>query len=85
MLTPRKHLDLDVSLLRVSAIILKNLQRSRTLQLESLRSKVRRFAGNDAEIVFLPALSFLYVLGKVQYHGKNDTLEYIAPGVIRAN
>ncbi len=78
MLTPKKHLDLDASLLRVSSIMLKELDKKGIVPFEQLRSLVVRRVGTNGDLVFLPALDFLYLLGRVEYHEKNDTLEYRA-------
>jgi hypothetical protein len=78
MLTPRKHLNLDVSVLRISSIMLRELRKRSVIELERLRAIVIRRTGQDGELSFLPALSFLFLLGKVEYHLKNDTLEYKA-------
>ncbi|MER9731316.1 ABC-three component system middle component 8 [Mesorhizobium sp. M0217] len=78
MLTPRKHLDLNASLLRVAAIMLKELHRRGVIELITLRQRVIRRVGGNGELMFLPALNFLYLLGKVEYHVQNDTLEYRA-------
>ncbi len=77
MLTPRKHLDLDVSVLRIAALMLGELRRRSVVELEKIRAYVVRRAGEDAELAFLPALNFLFLLGKVAYHTKNDTVEYL--------
>lgn len=78
MLTPRKHLNLDVSVLRISAIMLRELAKRGVIELERMRGIVIRRTGPDGELAFLQALSFLYLLGKVEYHPKNDTLEFKA-------
>jgi hypothetical protein len=78
VLTPKKHLDLDASLLRVSSIMLKELDKKGIVPFEQLRSLVVRRVGTNGDLVFLPALDFLYLLGRVEYHEKNDTLEYRA-------
>jgi hypothetical protein len=33
--------------------------------------------GEDVRLMFGPTVSFLYLLGKLQYHDKNDTFEYL--------
>jgi hypothetical protein len=76
MLTPKKHLDLDVSVMRVAAIMLRELNRRGVVEFERLRGMVIRRVGADGELSFMPALSFLYLLGRVEYHLKNDTIEY---------
>jgi hypothetical protein len=76
MLTPRKHLDLDSSVLRVASILLKALKRPGVMEFERLRGVVLKRVGEGGEVSFLPALNFLYLLGRVEYHTQNDTIEY---------
>jgi hypothetical protein len=78
MLTPKKHLNLDVSVLRISAIILRELTKRGVIELERMRTIIIRRTGPDGELAFLSALNFLFLLGKVEYHLKNDTIEYKA-------
>jgi len=78
MLTPRKHLDLDSSLLRVTSIMLKELHRRGAIEMTTLKQRVIKRIGANGEMMFLPALSFLFLLGRVEYHIQNDTLEYLA-------
>jgi hypothetical protein len=78
MLTPKKHLDLDVSVVRICAIILRELTKRGVIELERLRNIVIRRTGPDGELAFLPAISMLYLFGKVDYHLKNDVIEYKA-------
>lgn len=78
MLTPKKHMNLDSSLLRISALMLRELNKRGVIGFEQLRTVVTKRVGPDGDITFLPALDFLFLLGKVEYHVKNDTLEYKA-------
>lgn len=78
MLTPRKHLDLDSSVLRVASIMLRELHRRGVVEMTALKQRVLKRIGANGEIMFLPALSFLFLLGRVEYHIQNDTLEYLA-------
>lgn len=77
MLTPKKHLNLDVSVLRVSSLLLSELRRRGVVEIEKLRAYAIRRAGEDAEMVFLPSLNFLFLLGRIAYHDKNDTIEFL--------
>ena len=79
MLKPSKHLNLDLSLLRISALILSELRKYRLVEFEALRSCIARRAGDDSELVLIPALNLLFLLGRLNYHIKNDTFEYIEP------
>lgn len=76
MLTPRKHLDLDISVTRNATILLRELRRHGVVEFEKLRGVVLRRVGSDGELSFVPALNFLILVGRVEYHPKNDALEY---------
>lgn len=78
MLTPRKHLNLDVSVVRIASIMLRELKKRGVIEFEKLRGIVVRRVGGDGDLNFVPALSFLYLLGKIEYHAKNDVIEYRA-------
>ena len=78
MLTPRKHLDLDTSVLRISGLLLKEIQKRGVVEFEKLRTLVLRRTGPDGELAFFPALDLLFLLGRVDYHLKNDTIEFKA-------
>ena len=66
MLTTVKHLDLDTSLIRAAAVILKELKRKGAATFEGLRGLIVRRVGEDGELMFLPALRFLFLLGRVE-------------------
>lgn len=76
MLTPSKHLDLDRSALRVASVILSELQRRRVIPYDDVMRLVKRRIGDDGDVVVAPALSFLFLLGRVEYHARNDVFEY---------
>jgi hypothetical protein len=76
MLAPRKHLNLDASILRIAALMLRDLRRRGVMDFERVRKNVINRIGPDADVSFLSALSFLYLIGRVDYHLQNDTLEY---------
>ena len=76
MLTPTKLLDLDTSVLRVVSIMVKALSPRGVMEFEQLRDVVKRRVGADGELSFMPALSLLYVLGRIEYHSQNDTIEF---------
>lgn len=77
MILPSKHLDLDRSVLRVSSEVLSALKRRRVMTHDSLVRLVRSRTGDDGDAVVFPALNFLYLLGRIEYHAKNDVFEYV--------
>ncbi len=79
MITPNKHLDLDRSALRVSAEILRELKKRRTMHHDDVVNLVKRRTGDAADIVVGPAINFLYLVGRMEYHVKTDSFEYREP------
>lgn len=78
MLTPKKHLKMDTSVLRVFSLILRELQKRSVVEMDKLRAYIIRRVGPDGELAFMPAIDLLFLLGRVEYHLKNDTVEYKA-------
>ena len=61
MLTPEKHLNLEVSVLRISAIMLREVRKKGVVELERLRSVVLKRVGPDGESAFLAATHVVVV------------------------
>lgn len=78
MLEPSKHLDLETSPIRIASEILAELQRRRVMRYDAVTRLVARRAGDDSDSVVAPALSLLFLLGRIEYHSINDTFEYRA-------
>jgi hypothetical protein len=76
MLKPTKHLDPSFSVLNVAAQTLSILVKQRTITYDELYDKLQKRFGDNLRPVFLPSVSYLYLLGKLEYHSKNDTFEY---------
>lgn len=70
-------MNLDLSLIRIAAEILSHLRRRRLIAYEELMSILHRRVGTEVDIMFLPAVSFLFVLGRLAYHSKTDSFEYV--------
>ncbi len=77
MITPSKHLNLDLCVLKAGAVVLSALKRFRVLQLDELRQKVVSKLGPDGELLFTPTIHFLFLVGRLDYHPESDTFEYI--------
>jgi hypothetical protein len=78
MLRPTKHSHPDRTVIGVSLLLLARLKARRLDDYESLRKHARKaVAGGD--VLFLPALSFLYLLGLIEYRPKIDSVEYVGP------
>lgn len=79
MIRATKHLNLNTCVLRASSRLLAKLQAERLCGYEALRSSLMGL-DPDADILFLPTIHFLFLLGRVNYHSQTDSFEYIQPG-----
>lgn len=77
MISAHKYLNLDLSVLNLGGIIISALQQHGALKYDELLEKVILATEEKAKHVFIPALCFLYILGKVEYRQDIDTIEYL--------
>lgn len=78
MLRPSKHSHPDRTVVSVALLILSRLRARRIDDYDALRAFVKKsVAGGD--VLFLPSLNFLFLLGLVEYHPKTDAFEYVGP------
>ena len=80
MIRPTKYLDLNTCVLHIAAIVLSELQLSRAIPLDELDAIVRSRAGDAARFNFLPALSFLFLVGKLDYDDNADAVLFFDEG-----
>ena len=78
MLRPTKHSHPDRTVINVSLLLLAQLKRHRLDDYDSLRKYAKR-AVPGGDVLFLPALNFLYLLGLIEYRPKTDAVEYVGP------
>jgi ABC-3C biological conflict system middle component len=78
MIAPSKHLDLETSPIRVASEVLLELKRRRVMKYDAVTKLIARRAGDDSDAVTAPALSFLFLVGRIEYHPINDSFEYRA-------
>lgn len=78
MLRPSKHSHPDRTVMNVSMLLLGRLKARRVEEYEALKKLVKRnVSGGD--VLFLPAMNLLYLLGLVEYRPKTDAFEYLGP------
>lgn len=78
MLRPTKHSHPDRTVINVSLLLLGRLKLRRIEEYDSLLKHAKKsVVGGD--VLFLPALNFLYLLGLIEYRAKNDAVEYVGP------
>lgn len=76
MLKPSKHMDPSRSVLALSAVILRKLQKARVCSYSALLDHARSNS-NDTDSLFMGSLALIYLLGLVKYRVNTDSFEYI--------
>jgi hypothetical protein len=78
ILRPSKHSHPDRTVMNVSLVLLGRLKTRRIEEYDALKKLARKsVAGGD--LLFLPAMNLLYLLGVVEYRPKTDAFEYLGP------
>jgi hypothetical protein len=78
MIAPHKYLNLDLSLLNMGGVILNIIKEESVIKYDELLERVISLRGNNATEVFVPTLSFLYLMGKIEYQKDMDIIEFIS-------
>lgn len=78
MLRPTKHSHPDRTVINVSLLLLLRLKDRRVDEYESLKKYARKSV-TGGDVLFLPALNFLYLMGLIEYRPKTDAVEYVGP------
>jgi hypothetical protein len=78
MLRPSKHSHPDRTVTNVSLLLLARLKKRRLDDYDALQKYAKK-AVTGGDVLFLPALSFLYLLGLIEYRPKTDAVEYVGP------
>lgn len=78
MLRPTKHSHPDRTVVNVALLLLKHLRKHRFDRYGDLRAFAKKGV-TGGEVLFLPALNFLFLLGLIEYRPKTDAIEYVGP------
>jgi len=75
MITPNKYLNLDLSVINVSALIIDKLKKHSLLKYDELLKITIDSLGKNSREVFPYALNFLFLLNKIHYIQELDVLQ----------
>lgn len=78
MLRPTKHSHPDRTVISVSLLLLARLKTRRVDDYDNLRKYAKK-AVVGGDVLFLPALNFLFLMGLIDYRPKTDAVEYVGP------
>jgi hypothetical protein len=71
-------MDPSRSVIALSATLLARLKRVRINEYSALLAYGMK-KNKDSEILFIGAISLLYLLGLIEYRPKSDSFEYVGP------
>ena len=78
MLRPTKHSHPDRTVINVSVLLLARLKDRRLDDYHGLSNYAKKIV-SGGDVLFLPALNFLYLMGLIDYRPKTDSVEYLGP------
>ncbi len=67
MLEADKHTNLKYSVIHISAKIIKFLLKNKIVKYDELHSYLSNTVGYEVKYIFVQSLSFLYLIGKIEY------------------
>jgi len=77
MIKPTKYTNIELSVIGLSSEILKLLLFESSLKYSQVIGRVIHMRGEGAKQNFLLALSFLYLIGKIEYLPDEDVIRLI--------
>jgi hypothetical protein len=78
MLRPTKHSHPDRTIINLSVLLLARLKSRRLDEYYGLQKYAKKTV-SGGDVLFLPALNFLYLMGLIDYRPKTDSVEYLGP------
>ena len=79
MLQPGKHAHPDRTVVAAATFTLGELQKRRVLTYDDLKRSLEKKVGSAADVLFLPSVGLLHLLGLVDYQPNADAFEYRGP------
>lgn len=74
-LLPTKHSHPDKTIIAAAFFLLKYLKKFRIENYDVLFDYLKK-NNNEGDLLFMPAVNFLFILGLLSYHSKSDSFEY---------
>lgn len=77
MIRPHKYLNLDISVICISATILQLMHTERVLKHDELVRRLIDAFGQEANANVMNAINFTFLLGKLEYYQDIDSFEFV--------
>lgn len=75
MLRPTKHSHPDRTPIGIAFVILAHMRKQRIAEFSQLQKIAKNFS-KGSDVLLLPALNLLFLVGVVEYRPKTDSFEY---------
>lgn len=76
MLRPNKFSHPDQTVMNAAFLILKKIKKERVISYDELDSYLQKKIANG-RVLFMDSINFLFMLGILTYHSKNDSFEFV--------
>lgn len=76
MIKPTKYLNLDLSLVNITAVLINEFKNEQIITYDDLLSILLDKIGKSSKEIMPYALNFLYLIGKIEYHQAIDAFEF---------
>lgn len=74
LITPDKHTNLKFSTIYISGIMMNEIKKSGIIKYSDLQKIISSKIGKQAQDMFELSISFLYLLNKIEYNEKLDSI-----------
>lgn len=77
MLKPHKFLNIELCVLNIAKDVILLLQDAQSIEYADLVSRLIQRHDKKVQEMIIPALNFLFLVGKIRYHRDNDSIELL--------
>jgi len=77
MIRPSKYTNLNLSIVKISAEIIKYLSKNQIAKYDEILEWLSKKSGDEVKHVYISSLNFLYLIGKIEYHTDSDSIELL--------
>ena len=77
MITPEKHMNLKVSLIRVTSILIQLLSKNKIIRYDDGMRYLEAILGKKARYMYVASLNVLFLLNKIEYDENKDSIIFI--------
>ena len=76
-LITNKFIKFKNYIIKIKEKIIKIIIKNKKIKYSTLYDNFKKIYKEDTDYIFLPALNFLYLLGKIEYKIKKDMVELV--------